>query len=520
MSDPLPTASAGGRADGRRSGSQPVFPLRLYTPDEALRRAWADAVPPDGFRLETLETLTSNVLDSEEPSLGLIDAGEAAAATGDLAQALDAEVHRCIWTGTAEAIGQLADSRLSGAYDFVVTPVTAETLTNRLARWADRIERTAAIDRLGRRVDALAEENSRLSQQLGEAQRSADELAGQRSRLDRAVQRIQEVARLSRQISSLDLDAIVDVVVHRVPDLIDARRASLYLYDPASDRLVLAGRSGGHAIAERIDLSANPNSAMAFAVRQGKALLIGQPADLEHGPPPVLDRPFEDTYETGSCIVAPLKGSGRVLGVLNLADKRDGAAFTAEIDLPIIEQIAELLATSIYNVELYREMEHRAKTDPLTGLANRRALEEALTREVDRARRYGSALAVIMIDVDDLKDVNDRRGHPAGDAVLQNLAAILLEAVRSVDVPGRWAGDEFLVILPDTDASQAEQLARRLRTRGHEQPAALDGESVATTVSIGVTQYVQDETPESLIRRVDAALYRAKATGRDRIATA
>jgi diguanylate cyclase (GGDEF)-like protein len=504
-------------AAGPQAAARPQLRLLLHTPDADLRRAWG-ALAVDGFRLQTLERLSAASWPADEPSLVLLDAATAAAAPDDLAEAIDANLHRCVWTGPAEAIDRLGEARLAGAYDLVVTPATAATLACRLQGWARRIEQTAALDRLGRRVDELAAENRSLAARLADTQEGAGDLAVQRERLARAMRRIHEVARLSRRINSLDLDEIVDVCIHDLPDLVEARRASLYFYDPGGDRLVLQGHSHESPIAERVELGANPHSPMALAVRRAQVLLIGQFNQFQQEQDVILERPFEDQYQTTSCIIVPLKGSDRVLGVLNLADKVDGSRFDQEIDLPVIEQIAELVGTSIYNVELFREMEHRAKSDPLTGLANRRALEEALARETDRARRYGTPLSALMIDVDGLKDVNDRFGHPAGDAVLQNIAAILLETVRSVDVPGRWAGDEFLVILSDTAARPAEQLARRLRARANEQAARLDDATFPASLSIGVTQYVKDETPETLVRRVDQALYAAKAGGRDRIA--
>jgi len=520
----------GNRADdtspGRRQASEhPAgepgkFMLRLYTPDADLRRAWASARAPEGFHLQTLETLAPRVLTDEAPSLVLIDASAAASASGEVAAAIDAHLHRCVWTGPAQAVDRLDEDRLQGAYDVLLTPVTPATLARRLTGWARDIKRTAALDRLGRRVDDLAEQNSALSARLADTQRNADVLAEGRRRLDQALRRIREVARLSRRINSLDLDEIVDVCIHHLPDLIEARRASLYFYDAASDRLVLQGRSHPEPIAERIDLAANPNSPMTHAVRRGEPLLISELNQFQRDQNIIIDRPFEEHYETSSCIIIPLKGSGRVLGVLNLADKADRSPFDRKIDLPVIEQIAELIGASIYNVQLFREMEHRAKSDPLTGLANRRALEEALGRETDRGRRYGSPLSVLMVDVDGLKDINDRFGHPAGDAVLQTIAAVLLETVRSVDVPGRWAGDEFLVILPGTSGSQAEQLAHRLRKRVHEQPADIDQGKIRSSLSIGVAEYATDETPETLLRRVDTALYDAKGAGRNRIAIA
>jgi len=520
MADPPRNAAAPGAGEASFADRPPPLVLRLHTSDAALRRAWDAVEPPPGFRLESLRTLRPDAFTAEGPLLLLLDAAAVASADGPLASCIDEHLHRCVWTGPAEAIDRLGPARLEGAYDLLVTPVTAATLGRRLADWARNVQRTAALERLGRRTEELAEHNSRLSARLADAERAAGAPEEQRRRLDRAVRRIHALARLSQRINTLDLDQIIQVAVHQLPEVVDARRASLYFYDASSDRLVLQGHSHEAPVAERVELAANPNSPMAHALRRGEVLRIGGFDAFQKESGLVIERPFEQRYQTDSCIVVPLKGGGRTFGVLNLADKVDGAPFDTGIDLPVIEQMAELIGASIYNVQLYHEMEQQAKSDPLTGLANRRALEETLARETDRARRYGSPLSILMVDVDVLKDVNDRFGHPAGDAVLRNLAAILLETVRSVDVPGRWAGDEFLVLLPDTAGAQAEQLARRLRRRNHEQPPRLDGRDVPATLSIGVAEYGEDDTPDTLLRRVDRALYRAKEAGRDGIATA
>jgi len=492
--------------------------LLLVSPDEALAKAWASASAPPAFRLERADRL-DDALARADATLVLVDAAAAAAAKGEAADLLRAHAARCIWTGPAEAVDALGPDRLRQAYDVLLTPVTPALVGRRLADWARGIERTAALDRLGRRADQLARRTGALTVRLDESEHRAADLDDQRARLERALRRIRDVAALSHRINTLDPDRIVEVAVRELPAALDAERASLYFYDAATDRLVLQGHSQDDPVAERVELGANPNSPMAHAVRRGELLLIGEFAEFQRKKDIVIDRPYESRYQTPSCIIVPLKGGGRVLGILNLADKQGGHRFSEELDLPVIEQVGELIGASLYNVELFREMEHRAKSDPLTGLANRRALEESLLRETDRARRYHSALTVLMVDVDGLKDVNDRFGHPAGDAVLQNLSAVLLETVRSVDLPGRWAGDEFLVVLPDTTAAQAERLARRLRGRVHDQPVRVHGGDIPTSLSIGVAQHGDDETADDLVRRVDEALYAAKEGGRDRIAT-
>jgi diguanylate cyclase (GGDEF)-like protein len=494
--------------------------LLLSTADADLGRAWQKAEAPPGFRLETAPDLRPEHLASSDYLLVLADAEAVLVAEGPLAQAFQVCAGRCVWTGPAAAIERLGAPRIAQAYDILVTPVGPAALGRRLAGWARNIQRTAALEAVGQRAEQLAVENNRLAARAADAEAKARDMARQRERLDQALRRIHQVARLSREINLLDVDRIIAACIERLPALVEAKRASLYLYDPAADRLILQGHSSGYPVAERVDLKENARSPMAMAVRTGELLLIREFQEFERSADVSLVREYKDHYATTSCIIVPLKGGGRVRGVLNLADKEDGASFDQEIDLPVVEQIAELIGASIYNVELYQEMERRAKTDPLTNLANRRGVEEALARETDRSRRYGSHLTVLMLDVDQLKDINDTIGHSAGDAVLTNLAAILLETVRSVDVPGRWAGDEFLVVLPDTSAAQAEQLARRLQKRARERPARASGKPLVTSVSIGVAEYLKDETLESLIHRVDQAMYAAKHGGRDRIAVA
>lgn len=494
--------------------------LNLCTADSALAAAWSRVSAPAGFELRTAPQVRPEDLAADETALFLVDAEAVLTDEGPLAVALQYHAARCVWVGRAEALDRLGLLRLQAAYDVIVTPTTPAVLALRLGNWARNILRTAALGELGGRVETLAEQNDRLAAHLAEVETQAQVLTRQRERLDQALRRIRQVACLSREINSLDLDKIIAVCVQRLPSLVEACRASFYLYDAATDALILQDHSPGYPITDRVSLQDSPRSPMAVAVRREELMLIGEFNEFQRQADVIIEREFREQYATHSCIIVPVKGGGRVRGVLNLADKQGGGRFDEEIDLPVVEQIAELVGASIYNVELYQEMEHRAKTDPLTGLANRRALEEALTRESDRSRRYGSHLAVLMIDVDQLKVINDRVGHHAGDAILQNVAAVLAETVRSVDVPGRWAGDEFLVVLPDTSAPQAERLAQRLLERFREKPAIVAGQPIASSLSVGVAQFERQESQESLIHRVDQAMYAAKQAGRDRVAVA
>ncbi len=160
-------------------------------------------------------------------------------------------------------------------------------------------------------------------------------------------------------------------------------------------------------------------------------------------------------------------------------------------------------------------------TDVLTGLRTRRYTQEVLSIEFLRARRYGTALSLMMVDLDNFKDVNDTWGHPAGDAVLHGVASILLEELRATDVAGRYGGDELTVVL-QSDIDGARVLAERWREQLAE--AEFDAgveEPLKVQVSIGVASYdTRMKSPDDLVAAADAALYRAKAAGRNRVEAA
>ncbi len=505
-------------SDPSRSPAQSLAVV-LCSDDASLVKAWQAMDPPEDLRLETADRPSPDHFRGEAAFLVVVDA-RAFLEDESLADLVEGSIERCVWAGPAETLGRLPPAALRDAYDVVVTPTSPAPLGRRLAGWARSVRQTAALEALGRRVEALAERNDEPASRLAAAETRIEVLQRERQRLDAAFRRLRQVAGLSREINSLDLEHIVQVSTDRLPALVGARRASLYLYDSVSDHLVLQRHTHGYPIAERIDLKDHPQSPMAIAVRRGELVLVSAFGEFEQQQDIAIDRAFPDRYETASCIIVPLKGGGGVRGVLNMADKEGGENFDAETDLPAVEQVAELIGASIYNVELYQQMERQAKTDFLTDLPNRRAIEDVLAREVDRSRRYKTSLSVLMFDVDQLKRINDEFGHHVGDRVLRHVSTVLKEGVRSVDVPGRWAGDEFLVVLPDTRAGQARRLAKRLLKTIRMNPPKAHDESVVSSLSAGVAEYRRDESVVDIIRRVDLAMYEAKKAGRDRIAVA
>jgi two-component system, cell cycle response regulator len=166
------------------------------------------------------------------------------------------------------------------------------------------------------------------------------------------------------------------------------------------------------------------------------------------------------------------------------------------------------------------ELDRVSRTDALTGLHNRRHVEEYLSRLVSLARRNAEPIAVLIIDIDHFKSVNDGHGHDAGDAVLREVAQRMVRCVRLEDMVGRWGGEEFLVVLPNTAAQGAAELAERLRKVVADEPCRLpDGGAMQVTISLGCAASVLDDAG-TLVRSADAAMYEAKESGRNRVVVA
>jgi len=171
---------------------------------------------------------------------------------------------------------------------------------------------------------------------------------------------------------------------------------------------------------------------------------------------------------------------------------------------------------------LETELEQMATRDPLTGLLNRREMSRVLDEELQRARRYQRPMAVLWVDFDHFKDVNDTYGHAAGDSVLRAISRLLLGSVRSVDSIGRFGGEEFVIVLPEMDLEEAQETAERLRRKVAEEPQPLgNGEEVPLTISVGVAVYPDHgQTASTLCAAADKAMYLAKDRGRNCVAMA
>jgi len=169
-----------------------------------------------------------------------------------------------------------------------------------------------------------------------------------------------------------------------------------------------------------------------------------------------------------------------------------------------------------------KKLEYLSNTDSLTGLVNRRALTDSLTYEIDRARRYGSELSLMLCDIDNFKEINDTHGHEAGDRALQAISSVLKAILRKTDIAGRHGGDEFMLILPETSIRGAEYLADKILSAVREVDLRLkDGRPIQLSTSIGLSSLEAGvDSPDSFIKRADEAMYASKQGGRDRVSTA
>jgi diguanylate cyclase len=224
-------------------------------------------------------------------------------------------------------------------------------------------------------------------------------------------------------------------------------------------------------------------------------------------------------------ICVPMMAHGETLGFLYLDtgidNKPSGTKPLTESQERIVRTLAEHLSLAVANLNLRETLRIQSIRDPLTGLFNRRYMEESLERELRRALRKELFLSVLMVDIDHFKMFNDTWGHEAGDAVLRELAALFQKQLRVEDIACRYGGEEFLLVLPEADLEAARKSAERLLNGVRSMQITHYGKVLKDmTISIGIAGYpAHATTPESLIHAADAALYRAKETGRNQSMT-
>lgn len=221
--------------------------------------------------------------------------------------------------------------------------------------------------------------------------------------------------------------------------------------------------------------------------------------------------------ETNFLTINPIKIKGRSTGYL-LIFQEPGAPFSAK-ELDILMKVSTQLGLVIDRILLNEETKAMATIDPLTGLNNRYVFNKEMTKEINRARRFGLPLSLLIADLDHFKKVNDTYGHLAGDETLRKVAALISGSARNTDIACRYGGEEFAVLLPMTDAAGALAIAERLRQNVEQLKIEFDKRSIEITISIGVATY-QGESAARFFERADQAAYRSKIEGRNRVSAA
>jgi len=257
-----------------------------------------------------------------------------------------------------------------------------------------------------------------------------------------------------------------------------------------------------------------------WAIRRGKEHFVQDP-DVD----PLC--PHFHIYPEHGCLCAPMSAQGEVLGMIHLAlgetnrAENDTIKHVIESKLILVKSMVERYAPSLINLRLRETLKIQSIRDPLTGLYNRRYMQEALEREARRVERHNKTLGIIMIDVDHFKAFNDNYGHEAGDAVLKELGAFLKQRTRGEDIACRYGGEEFILILTDANLKSTKQKAEEIRKDVKSLQIKHRTQILNISASLGVAIYpMHGVTTEETLKSADMALYKAKANGRDQVAYA
>jgi diguanylate cyclase (GGDEF)-like protein len=314
------------------------------------------------------------------------------------------------------------------------------------------------------------------------------------------------LARLGDVLASTkDRQVMVSALLETTTTYLGAPTGVFYIVVAGSERLRPMETAGRPTDGTGGELSGGDGLAVA-ACRAGSAVLW--PRD---GVRPSLQEPGAGL----GAIAIPLRSGGHPFGVLAYYGRP--SPFDDE-DVDSLEILVRQAETAIENSFLYEEAVRLSLTDGMTGLWNRRNFDLRMESELSRAVRFSEPFAVVFVELDQMKAVNDRHGHQAGDTVLIELARRLTEAVREVDVVARWGGDEFTLLLPKTGLAGALLLAEKIRATAGNAPFRIDTGSLDITISVGVAAYPEHgSSGKDLVAAADAAMYRAKAGGRNRV---
>jgi diguanylate cyclase (GGDEF)-like protein len=305
-----------------------------------------------------------------------------------------------------------------------------------------------------------------------------------------------------------DTGRLNKLTLRTVASQVNARTGSLAVFDEAEDALVIA-ETLGYPLSTVEHLRIRPGDGLLGGVYQS-----GKPVAGNAGSPGVRRL----RYRTDSYLIVPMLAGTEHLAVLALTDRADGCAFDAA-DLSSARLLVSAAASAFSRQRLrtrLAQVTELATVDPVTTLFNRRYFETRLDAEVERARRQGHDLALLLIDIDDFKHVNDTRGHLEGDRTLREVADLLRAGIRIFDVCARFGGEEFVIVMPAASVTVAQQVAERIRARVER---SFSRDAPPITVSVGVAMLRTNANGEDLIDSADRALIAAKRAGKNLVLT-
>lgn len=347
------------------------------------------------------------------------------------------------------------------------------------------------------------------------------------SRATEAATQAEMVDILHEVTDALAPDEIYQILTRRVANVLKVSRCSMVLAKE-DDNVGIVVMAADNPMLRNLEIPLDVYPEIREALASDKGILV---QDVQSDPLYAEVRKFWKregiNVPTRSIIAIPFGLREEQSGVFFLRTLGNEPALTPE-DLQFADRVVQTSVNAIEKAYALEEAESDkvryqwlATVDPLTGCHNRRSLMDKLSQELERARRYGLAISVLMIDLDRFKTVNDTHGHLVGDRVLQQLGDLLRRQVRSVDVVARYGGEEFVVVLPETDKEGAAVFAERMCISVAQYDFSDAAEKLGATVSIGVAGTPNDDItgPEALLKQADAALYRAKEHGRNQVRT-
>jgi diguanylate cyclase (GGDEF)-like protein len=312
------------------------------------------------------------------------------------------------------------------------------------------------------------------------------------------------------------LAAVGEVLLHHVVQAVPSGMASLAVVAADGELSIIATHGYPRALVEHLRIPAG--SGVIGAVHVSRMPLLVPDVTATPG----LDR-RRSRYRTGSFAAVPIVAGAESLGVVSLTDRLTRGPYTAD-DLSALAVLLAPAALALGREQVWREAQAYAQAaviDPVSGLFNRRYFQARLDEELQRAIRQLTSVALLMVDLDGFKSINDRFGHVAGDLVIRDISEILRRSVRIFDVCTRFGGEEFAVMMPGGTAESAGTIAERIRQRVEAyQRSEPDFSDLTVTASIGVAVAPPGSAARDLIERADRALYHAKKAGKNRVSTA